>query len=518
MLKNMTMQKFSILSSKTWFLWSNTVLGACVKGTVLCVAADNLAVHSLAGFFESFGVDRFCMATRSEIQDKEGSLGTSEPWTKDTHNQQVQEVQQDPTLSKQYGVKRGCLLTESLEYFHCVSGYHPDILHDLLEGIVPVELSLCISDLISKKYFTLETLSHAIKTFAYAFNDKTDQPQPIAHGFSSKGTISGKCHENWALIRLLPLLIGHKVPEGDDAWNILLLLKDIVESAVATRHTEESIYFLDCKVSEHRELLQSTFPDFKRPKHHFIEHYSQMIKAFGPLSDVWTMHFEGKHKFFKQVIHNAHNFRNVALTLAVNHQKMMAYYLDTSSFFKPSIEMDKVTTALITSYPENTQQIFCQRIPQLATVLVASSVFVDGIRYCPDMILSVGSCSGLPNFKQIKQIVAINTEILFVCNTMTAWYHKHFRAFELCCSTNPSLCVVQIEELNDVFPLSAFNNLIVTLRCHILCWKNWSLQLIWLTLFLMDFEYRPKWLYFAEIFIDVLNSLLMMRQHHSVIL
>lgn len=138
-----------------------------------------------------------------------------------------------------------------------------------------------------------------------------------------------------------------------------MLLKDIVELAVATRYTEESMYFLDCKVSEHSELLQSTFPDFRLcPKHHFIEHYSQMIKAFGPLSDVWTMHFEGKHTFFKQVIRNAHNFRNVALTLAVNHQKMMAYYLDTSSFFKPSIDMVKVTTASITSYPENVHHIF----------------------------------------------------------------------------------------------------------------------------------------------------------------
>lgn len=189
------------------------------------------------------------------------------------------------------------MLTDSLEHFHVVNGYPPDIRHDLLEGIVPV--SQCISDLISKKYFSLETLNHAIKTFAYAFNDSTDQPQPIAHGFSTKGTIGGNGHENWALIRLPTLLIGHKVPEGDNAWNILLLFKDIVDLVVTTKHTEkESIHFLDCKVSEHRELLQTTFPDFRlRPKHHFIEHYPQMIKTFGPLSDVWTMRFEGKHTF-----------------------------------------------------------------------------------------------------------------------------------------------------------------------------------------------------------------------------
>ncbi len=125
---------------------------------------------------------------------------------------------------------------------------------------------------------------------------------------------------------------------------------------------------------------------------------------------------------------------------------MMAYYLDTSSFFKPSVEMDKVTTASITSYPENVQQIFCQRVPQLTSVLVASSVYVDGLRYCSDMIVSVGSCAGLPSFRQI----------LFVCNEMTAWYHEHLRSFELICdSSNPSLCVVQLKELNDVFPLSA---------------------------------------------------------------
>ena len=44
-------------------------LGASVKGTVLYVAADKLGAHALAGFYESFSVDkfcRFCMASRSD--------------------------------------------------------------------------------------------------------------------------------------------------------------------------------------------------------------------------------------------------------------------------------------------------------------------------------------------------------------------------------------------------------------------------------------------------------------------
>lgn len=92
-------------------------------------------------------------------------------------------------MAKQYGVKEGCVLTDSLEYFHVICGFPPDILHYLLEGIVPAEVSLCISHMISKKHFSLETLNRDIKSLAYAFNDQTDQPQPVAHGFSAKGTI-----------------------------------------------------------------------------------------------------------------------------------------------------------------------------------------------------------------------------------------------------------------------------------------------------------------------------------------
>nr|XP_005173860.1 uncharacterized protein LOC101885400 [Danio rerio] len=52
-------------------------LGASVKGTVLYVAADNLAAHSLAGFLESFTVDkfcRFCVASSRDTQQQEMAM------------------------------------------------------------------------------------------------------------------------------------------------------------------------------------------------------------------------------------------------------------------------------------------------------------------------------------------------------------------------------------------------------------------------------------------------------------
>lgn len=89
------------------------------------------------------------------------------------------------------------------------------------------------------------------------------------------------------------------------------------------------------------------------------------------------------------------------------------------------------------------------------------------------MVVSAGSCSGLPEFRQITQIFAIHTEIMFVCRVMSAWYHEHLRSYEVCYSNvTPSLSVVPLSELNDVFPLSAYRiggKLMVTLKRCILC-------------------------------------------------
>lgn len=81
-------------------------LGATVKGTVFLYVF----------FFESFTVGkfcRFCMATRNETWHTEIGTENFEPRTEDMHNRHIEEVKQDPSLSKLYGLKRSCPLTFS---------------------------------------------------------------------------------------------------------------------------------------------------------------------------------------------------------------------------------------------------------------------------------------------------------------------------------------------------------------------------------------------------------------------
>lgn len=108
------------------------VLGKILKGTVFCVAADNLGAHSIGGFVESFSathICRFCLAELSEIQVKEVRTGAFQPRTKQQLSEQIQIALENPTLIHCYGVKKRCALTEKRKHFDVLSGCPPDVLH-----------------------------------------------------------------------------------------------------------------------------------------------------------------------------------------------------------------------------------------------------------------------------------------------------------------------------------------------------------------------------------------------------
>lgn len=152
-------------------------------------------------------------------------------------------------------------------------------MHDLLEGVIHIEMAVCLNDLIDRKYITLEYVNRTIKPFPYKFIDKTDQPQINPAAFASRGKIGGNGHESLALLKLLPLMIVFDIPENIATWEILSFLKDILELVTSFRFTDND--FLGAKISEHRGLFLKVFPHFVlHPKHHYIEYYPPLISMF----------------------------------------------------------------------------------------------------------------------------------------------------------------------------------------------------------------------------------------------
>lgn len=96
--------------------------------------------------------------------------------TRVSHNRHCQLVEDDATLSTTYGVKRTSLLNQS-RYFHEADGLDLDIMHDQLEGVLPLEIKLLLQEYISvEKYLSLDILNRRIADFGYPLIDVSNKP------------------------------------------------------------------------------------------------------------------------------------------------------------------------------------------------------------------------------------------------------------------------------------------------------------------------------------------------------
>ena len=139
-------------------------------------------------------------------------------------------------------------------------------------------------------------------------------------------TYSIAATQMWCLARLLPLMIGEEVEEGDQYWGNFLLLLSILDYCMAPIVSKDWAAYLRMIIQDHHQTFKQLYPSCPIiPKMHYIVHYPEIMcryKAsynvhstlepcgkleldkymcalsfcrFGPLVKFWCMRFEGKH-------------------------------------------------------------------------------------------------------------------------------------------------------------------------------------------------------------------------------
>ena len=434
-------------------------LGTSLRGTIAYISADNLAAHSLGGFNESFGpnvlrICRFCMATSQDVQDmhiRDCVLRNME-----NYSYHAQQAAADRTQCTTYGVKKDSPLHKYLTHFHVTSGLPPDIAHDLLEGIVPYEIALCLKHFITQGFFSLEYLNKKITSFEYEHHDRVNRPQVISANYADphKLSVGGNASENRTLIRLFPLLVGDKIPYGDPVWELLLALREIVEILFAPKVQKDMVTVMEVKIGEHKELFKMLFPHHKlKPKHHFIDHYPHLTRCFGPLALCQTLRFEGKHSFFKNVVKHIMNFKNICLSLAVRHQLFQASMLASPEYFS-SIELTAISEVHVTLLADPLQKLLTVSYPTLDVLIHTNKVVIDGMDYKAGLALPLGGSHGLPDFALIELVALIDEKIIFVCRLCETMYLDHLNVYEL--TERKEFSLLNAINVPDYYPLPVY--------------------------------------------------------------
>ncbi|XP_022111534.1 uncharacterized protein LOC110990748 isoform X2 [Acanthaster planci] len=418
------------------------------------VVGDNLGLHEVLGYVCSFSANypcRFCKASKEVIarqQVEDAHLLRSQ------ENYEDDASKEDPSAT---GIKRVPVLNELIGY-HVTENLAPDVMHDLLEGVFPLEIKLTVKSLISQGCFTLDELNNRINSFSYGFCDKKNKPSPISlSALSNPGGPSGqKASQMACLAMYLPLIIGDKVQENDDVWEVYLLLLDIYKIVMARSISRSATYFLKHLIHDHHELFRQVHQRNLTPKQHFMLHYPRAIRYLGPLVQYSSMRFEAKHRQFKKWANACNNFKNIAKTVATKHQQAQS----TCGRFLPkedlqsSVEIQYQIPVPVSSLDDDVSSSICASLhcSEDSLIAVASKAEVEGYQMKPNSMVVTNWTEEGPMFSQIQQIIVYREHLYLVLKPWkVTGFSRHYHAYTVQELSN-NICVKRPTELLDYRP------------------------------------------------------------------
>ena len=297
-----------------------------IYGTLTCVVADNLASHQIGGFKAGFAAGfrkcRTCLTTPKDIQTKyfhtDFIIRRKEEYDLQIEGLKVEKLRKH--FSKLYGLNGDSILNE-LKYFHVIGGLVPDLMHDLLEGIVPLRMCGFLLECINKKYFDIDYLNNVILNFDYSYAEAREKPSKIEIQHLKNKILRQSSAQSWLLATLLPLMIGNKVPSSNFAYQCFKTLLEICRLCFLDSFKTCDLIKLDLLVEDFLVSFQHCFKRKITPKMHQLIHYSYHVKKMGPLISMWCMRYESKHAYFKQLQRSIGNYINIPLTLSMRHQQ-----------------------------------------------------------------------------------------------------------------------------------------------------------------------------------------------------
>ena len=426
-----------------------------VYGTISVVIGDNLAVHSLGGFYENFStVQRFCRTCNRTMDSINDHTFCDVIRTKEAYDAQVAFILTDPSMIPLYGIKRPCVLND-LRFFHIMDGAPGDIAHDIFEGFAQDYFCQLLVHYIRQRIFTLEKVNNIILSFEYAAIDKNNKPQPIKDKPLTVLKIKYTACEMWNFIRLFPLMFGGYIDEMDEHWKLCLSFIILVEKLCAHAFNAESLRNLDQTIRRFIYLYSELYPEVNvKPKLHFLTHYPLNIKKFGPLAK--TLRFESKHSYFKNCITKSKNRKNMAYSMVRHHQMMMYLeYKKTKYFGDDEMKLTSSHEVRIKDLPAAVQELCASCLFVYGSSLTeAEKVTYKGQCYSSGSAVVYGKQNAVLLIGEIVHVYVCGKIPLILCDKLFYIYDEHLNAYSVKRTGHYSL--LRLYDLYDYHPLGVY--------------------------------------------------------------
>lgn len=414
--------------SETGIIVNTNSYQGTIKFRLGALTGDNLGLHSMLGFVESFSANypcRICTASKDAIRTmcyEDLSL------VRDMTNYNALRILNDVSQS---GIKDNCVWLD-VKDFNLFNNVAVDLLHDLLEGICVKVMSFVITQLIKAKLFHLKNLTD--RMFAFDFGpDSSSKPSSTGLQFDGPTLkIRTSASEMSVLVRYFGLLVGYYVQRDNEIWNLYILLRKIMYKLYSVQVYNDSCEQLKFLISEFNLLYMTLSKKQLTPKFHFLVHYPEMLKKFGPITQMWTMRFEAKHRVAKIAARSSASRVNITKTIALKLQ-LQLNYLFLKNEALSSVEYGKRKQLKKTTILELNKNF--ELTGENVIECSLSWVKLNGVKFTQNSVITVDLLEStcLPSFAIIRNIyIDKANEVLFSCSSLkTIDFDEHFFAYEV---------------------------------------------------------------------------------------
>lgn len=122
---------------------------------------------------------------------------------------------------------------DKLPHFEITESFPPDLMHDILEGVIPQVLKLVLLKLTRERQVKLQQFNEQLEQFPFGQNNITHRPVLLKPSALLQDVIPGKAVEKLTLFQLLPFLIGSFIPQENTYWALYLLFRSICDIVLA---------------------------------------------------------------------------------------------------------------------------------------------------------------------------------------------------------------------------------------------------------------------------------------------
>ena len=422
-------------------------------GALATVSSDNLSAHALAGFkrvFNSGRMCRFCMAHYDEREEFQSNSQIR--WrTEQMHIDHVQAVLHHDIDPSVYGVEHRCALAD-LPYFSVTSSFPPDIMHDILEGVIPVTLKHVINSF--GRALPVADINAEIGSFCFGKNDLKNKPVLLPLSLASVNIV-GSASEKLSLFRMLPFFVGYRVAVANPHWLLYLQLRDIVDYILSPSFPLDKLSYLQVLIEEFLGTFINLFPGKMTPKFHFLLHYPALIKKFGPLKYLWCMRFEAKHQYFKKLASVSRNFKNIAKTLANRHQLKQCWEFTSVDYLGDNVVCSGEVSFVFSNLTQQQQDLIIhyynlKQVSPSEVIWKCNVLTLGGNTYKIHDVVIVGfmHAEDVPLFFKIFQLLRFRETWFFLGKLLVCRaFNTHLHAYHV--REEDDFTVLQQSELCD---------------------------------------------------------------------